>query len=104
MPEPVVPPSLASALADRYHLVRPLGEGGMASVYLAEARKHDRKVAITSLDPDGSEWTDHGVFPGARVSHRLLQVDEEGRLYWMESAVATYPDAWLVEWPAEGGG
>ena len=41
--------SLASALADRYHLVRPVGAGGMATVYLAEDVRHDRKVAITVL-------------------------------------------------------
>ena len=35
---------LASALADRYKIERRLGEGGMATVYLAEDLKHKRKV------------------------------------------------------------
>lgn len=38
------PDALASALADRYILERELGQGGMATVYLAEDLKHRRKV------------------------------------------------------------
>ena len=37
---------LRSALADRYTVERELGQGGMAIVYLARDRKHDRPVAI----------------------------------------------------------
>ncbi len=40
---------LTSALAGRYRLERHIGEGGMASVYLAHDVKHDRKVAIKIL-------------------------------------------------------
>jgi tRNA A-37 threonylcarbamoyl transferase component Bud32 len=43
---------LASALADRYALEREIGSGGMATVYLAEDRKHHRRVAIKVLHPD----------------------------------------------------
>ncbi len=43
---------LAAALADRYHLERELGAGGMATVYLAEDVKHKRKVAIKVLKPE----------------------------------------------------
>ena len=40
---------LSTALADRYKLERHLGEGGMATVYLAEDLKHKRKVAVKVL-------------------------------------------------------
>lgn len=40
---------LTAALADRYRIERELGQGGMATVYLAEDLKHDRKVAIKIL-------------------------------------------------------
>jgi eukaryotic-like serine/threonine-protein kinase len=40
---------LASALADRYRIERELGAGGMATVYLAQDLKHDRKVAVKVL-------------------------------------------------------
>ena len=42
---------LSAALADRYRLERELGEGGMATVYLAEDVRHRRKVAIKVLHP-----------------------------------------------------
>ena len=43
---------LTAALADRYRLERELGQGGMATVYLAQDLKHDRKVAIKVLRPE----------------------------------------------------
>ena len=46
------PARLAAALADRYRLERELGQGGMATVYLAEDLKHNRKVAIKVLKPE----------------------------------------------------
>jgi serine/threonine-protein kinase len=43
---------LSVALAARYELERQLGEGGMATVYLARDVKHERKVAIKVLKPE----------------------------------------------------
>jgi serine/threonine protein kinase/Flp pilus assembly protein TadD len=40
------------ALGDRYTIERVLGRGGMAVVYLARDRKHDRPVAIKVLRPE----------------------------------------------------
>src|SRR6267142_6386353 len=45
-------PRLSTALSDRYRIERELGAGGMATVYLAQDLKHDRKVAIKVLKPE----------------------------------------------------
>ena len=61
MMEPSSPPeafvaellaSLHAALADRYTIEREIGRGGMATVYLAHDRKHDRDVALKVLRPE----------------------------------------------------
>lgn len=41
----------ARALADRYRIEREIGEGGMATVFLAHDLKHHRKVAVKVLKP-----------------------------------------------------
>jgi serine/threonine protein kinase/sugar lactone lactonase YvrE len=43
---------LNAALAGRYAVVRELGAGGMATVYLADDLRHDRAVAIKVLRPE----------------------------------------------------
>jgi eukaryotic-like serine/threonine-protein kinase len=43
---------LRAALAGRYDVARELGAGGMATVYLAQDLRHDRKVAIKLLRPE----------------------------------------------------
>jgi len=42
----------AAALADRYVVERELGRGGNAVVYLAQDRKHQRRVAVKMLLPE----------------------------------------------------
>ncbi len=49
---PEITSRLSTALADRYKIERLLGEGGMATVYLAQDVKHDRKVAVKVLKPE----------------------------------------------------
>jgi eukaryotic-like serine/threonine-protein kinase len=43
---------LSATLADRYRIDRRIGQGGMATVYLAEDLKHGRKVALKVLRPE----------------------------------------------------
>ena len=43
---------LTAALSDRYAIEHELGAGGMATVYLAQDLKHDRKVAVKVLRPE----------------------------------------------------
>jgi serine/threonine protein kinase len=50
MSEPVS--RVQEVLAGRYRIGREIGQGGMATVYLAEDLKHDRKVAIKVLRPE----------------------------------------------------
>jgi serine/threonine-protein kinase len=43
---------LRTAFADRYRLENEIGAGGMATVYLAQDLRHDRKVAVKVLRPE----------------------------------------------------
>jgi serine/threonine-protein kinase len=46
------PASLNTLLSDRYTLLREIGAGGMATVFLARDIKHDREVALKVLRPE----------------------------------------------------
>ena len=50
MSDPVT--RLNDALEGRYTIERELGEGGMATVYLARDLKHSRSVALKVLKPE----------------------------------------------------
>jgi serine/threonine protein kinase len=43
---------LQALLGQRYTVQRPIGQGGMATVYLARDTKHDREVAVKLLKPE----------------------------------------------------
>jgi serine/threonine-protein kinase len=74
-----------SALADRYGIERVLGEGGMATVYLAEDLKHRRKVAVKVMRPEftatlGSDRFLQEIEIAAKLSHpHILPVHDSGR-------------------------
>jgi len=75
---------LRTALADLYVLERELGRGGMATVYLAQDLKHDRRVALKLLHPDlahalGSERFLREIRTAARLQHpHILPVHDSG--------------------------
>jgi eukaryotic-like serine/threonine-protein kinase len=95
----MVPPPqpLSAALAERYTIERELGRGGMATVYLAEDKKHARQVAIKVLRPElaaslGTERFLREIAIAARLSHPhivpLIDSGEAaGLLYYVTSYV-----------------
>jgi len=55
---------LVAALSDRYRIERELGQGGMATVYLARDLKHDRDVAVKfSTRTSAPHWALSGSAP-----------------------------------------
>jgi serine/threonine-protein kinase len=93
--DPGVPPRTAvtglvevsqvkKALAGRYQIERVLGEGGMATVYLAHDQKHNRKVAVKVMRPElaatlGSDRFLREVQVAAQLSHpHILPMHDSG--------------------------
>ncbi len=84
---------ITAALSDRYRVDRELGQGGMATVYLAHDLKHDRDVAIKVLHPDlgaalGGERFLSEIRTTARLQHpHILPLldsgDADGLLYYV---------------------
>jgi TolB-like protein/tetratricopeptide (TPR) repeat protein/tRNA A-37 threonylcarbamoyl transferase component Bud32 len=79
-----VPEQLQAGLADRYRIERELGRGGMATVYLAQDLKHDRRVALKLLHPElattlGPERFLREIHLTARLDHpHILPVFDSG--------------------------
>ncbi len=81
------------ALPERYVIERELGRGGMATVYLAQDRRHDRPVAIKVLHPElgaviGAERFTREIRLLARLRHPFIlplhdSGDANGRLYYV---------------------
>jgi len=75
---------LTSALSERYAIIRELGRGGMATVYLANDLRHRRNVAVKVLEPDLA----HAIGPvrflreieiAARLTHpNILPLHDSG--------------------------
>ncbi len=90
---PEITSRLSTALADRYRIERHLGEGGMATVYLAEDLKHKRKVAVKVLRPElaavlGAERFVQEITTTANLQHpHILPLhdsgDADGFLYYV---------------------
>ena len=77
--------TLRVALTERYAVERELGQGGMATVYLAEDLKHHRPVAIKVLHPELSAALGGGRFLreieiAARLQHpHILPLYDSGQ-------------------------
>ena len=93
---------LKAAIADRYVIERELGAGGMATVYLAEDLKHDRKVALKVLKPElaaviGAERFLQEIKTTANLQHPhilpLLRLGRGRRLPVLRHAVRRGRDA-----------
>ncbi|HSA55702.1 MAG TPA: protein kinase [Gemmatimonadaceae bacterium] len=75
---------LSRALADRYRIERQLGQGGMATVYLASDVRHDRRVALKVLKPElaavlGAERFVHEIKTTASLQHpHILPLFDSG--------------------------
>ncbi len=80
----IQPEVLAEALGDRYRLVRELGRGGMATVWLAQDLRHDRPVALKLLSPElaaslGPERFLREIHTAGRLQHpHILPVLDSG--------------------------
>ncbi|HEY8164264.1 MAG TPA: serine/threonine-protein kinase, partial [Gemmatimonadaceae bacterium] len=72
------------ALSDSYEIERELGRGGMATVYLARDRKHDRAVALKVLHPElssslGPDRFLREIKVAARLNHpHILPLHDSG--------------------------
>src|SRR5437660_1333100 len=76
---------VTAALGDRYAIDRELGRGGMATVYVAQDRRHAREVAIKVLRPDvaaaiGAERFLREIAIAARLTHpHVLPLIDSGQ-------------------------
>jgi len=95
---PDIPERLEAALAERYTLQRELGRGGMATVYLAEDRKHHRPVALKVLKPElaaalGPERFLREIEVSARLAHpHILPLHDSGNVDGFLYYVMPYVD------------
>ena len=87
------PNSLTAVLGNRYHVEEIIGSGGMAVVYRAQDRKHNRPVAVKVMRPEvsaavGRERFLSEISIAARLQHpHILPLidsgDADGMLYYV---------------------
>lgn len=92
--------NLTAALAGRYDIVREIGRGGMATVYLARDRRHGRDVALKAYHPDlaaasasGTDRFLREIEVAARLSHpNVLSLHDSGEVDGLPWYVMPYVD------------
>jgi len=93
-----IPPELAAALGERYDLRDVLGRGGMATVYMAYDRKHQRDVALKVLRPDiaatigGSRFLKEIQIVARMVHPHILSLHDSGEAQGFIYYVMPYID------------
>ena len=76
--------AVVAALAQRYDVLREIGRGGMATVYLATERRHGRQVAIKVMHPElaasvGAQRFEREIRIAAGLTHpNILPLHDSG--------------------------
>ncbi|HSG50335.1 MAG TPA: protein kinase [Longimicrobiales bacterium] len=89
---------LSRALQDRYRVVEELGRGGMARVYLAWERKHQRRVVLKVLQPGvaalhGTDRFQREIELVARLAHpHIVNLIDSGVVDGLAYYVMPYVD------------
>jgi eukaryotic-like serine/threonine-protein kinase len=89
-------PPLPALLGDRYYIVREIGRGGMATVYLADDPKHGRQVAVKVLHHEiarviGRERFLREIEIAASLSHpHILPLHDSGEAQAEEHADVSF--------------
>jgi serine/threonine protein kinase len=94
-------------LSDRYRVVREIGRGGMATVYLADDQKHHRQVAIKVIDAEFAELLGKDRFLREiesrrpdRSTHPAAPLDEALRIVKGVAEALAFLDS-ADRWPAD---
>ena len=92
---------LSTSLADRYRIEREVGQGGMATVYLATDLRHQRKVAVKVLRPElaaliGAERFLAEITTTAALQHpHILPLFDSGQAVVRQSEQGNGPHSFL---------
>jgi len=88
---------LSGVVAGRYRIERRIGEGGMATVYLAHDERHDSRVALKVLRPElahlGGERFTREIRITAQLQHpNILPVFDSGEIHGEAFYVMPFAD------------
>ncbi len=76
--------AVVAALAQQYEVIREIGRGGMATVYLANDRRHSRRVALKVMHPElaatvGADRFEREIRIAAGLTHpNILALHDSG--------------------------